>query len=642
MEQVSYGDSPEWKAIPGKTLLNSKLDVEEVKGVVTDISKTTKLKENEFKLTNDDGTKTYEMAIDVNTESLFLKEVKILHKDEEVVWVSVETAADDIVFDTVSKVTEKKNTDGDVVGYDVTLKVEDDDFKIVEVDDIYVNYDNGAPAVGDYGYFIFDGKEIVAANLFRFAEKGFVTVVEEDEIEYIELEEAEEQALELDDYDEVYVYNKDFTAAELDDVDENSVIFYWDNDDDEELFVMVVNESVEGEVTRLREDRVTIDGKNYVRGKVGDDPIAAVISLNKGKDFDKWAYEKVSDVMDEEVVLYLDLNGNIAALVTSAKATSDSLYGIVTWYYDGRSPSVEVFTSEGEEVEYFFEERADAAKFKETYDPGTVAPKVVAIKYSLTSDGEIAEDPVKEMTTVDITKEADRKYVVSGGTTYYINSDTVIMKALDKDGDVIEIDPEVIEYDTLVDMGIESATPAIVITDTSGNTAKLIVFTDPTFEGSKDDIFFGVVVDKPWKVGSNWFAEVDVFEEGKADYKLTGATQVAKGDLVAFKLSSSDKVDYLVKGIANAQDKSPDPEKAQIVQGTVYDRDGSYIVLEENLSKTYRVASGAVLYKTEGALLTDSLDGTIRLSRINEGDKIALLIDVKEKEVVAAIVAPKE
>lgn len=637
MEQVSYGDSPRWEASDTKTLLNTKLGVKEVKGVVTNISRTAKLDEEEFELDNDE---VYEMVIDVNTESLFLKEVKILHKDEKVVWVSVETAEKDILFDTVEEIILDEENGTTVTGF--KLKVADKDYELLAGADIFVNYEEDDAAVGDYGYFIFDGKEIAAACLFSFDEKGFVTAVEEDEIEYIELEEAEEQALELDDYDEVYVYNKDFTAAELDDVDENSVIFYWDNDD--ELFVMVVNEAVEGEVTRLREDRVTIDGKNYVRGKVGDDPIAAVISLNKGKDFDKWAYEKVSDVMDEEVVLYLDLNGNIAALVTSAKATSDSLYGIVTWYYDGRSPSVEVFTSEGEEVEYFFEERADATQFAGSYDPGEgeTVPNVVAIKYSLTSDGEIAEDPMKEDTIVNITKEADRKYVVSGGTTYYINSDTVIMKALDKDGDVIEIDPEVIEYDTLVDMGIESATPAIVITDTSGNTAKLIVFTDPAFEGSKDDIFFGVVVDKPWKVGSNWFAEVDVFEEGKADYKLTGPTQVAKGNLVAFKLSSSDKVDYLVKGIDNAKDTEGEAlaEKAQIVQGTVYDRDGSYITLVAG-GTAYKVASGAVLYKTKGDKLTDSLDGTIRVSRINVEDKIALLIDVKEKEVVAAIVAPK-
>ena len=162
MEQVSYGDSPEWKAIAGKTLLNSKLDVEEVKGVVTDISKTTKLDENEFKLdaegSANDGT--YELAIDVNTESLFLKEVKVLHKDKEVVWVSVETDEDDIIFDTVviSGATDDKK---------VELKVADDTFDWLDKDIdkalIYINYDkfsyddeapNADELEGLYGYFI--------------------------------------------------------------------------------------------------------------------------------------------------------------------------------------------------------------------------------------------------------------------------------------------------------------------------------------------------------------------------------------------------------------------------------------------------------------------------------------------------------
>jgi hypothetical protein len=255
MEQTSYGDSPEWKAIAGKTLLNSKLDVEEVKGVVTDISKTAKLDENEFKLdaegTANDGT--YELAIDVNTESLFLKEVKVLHKDKEVVWVSIETDEDDILFDTVviSGATDDKK---------VELKVADDTFawvddKIENVD-IYVNYDKKnytsstpddtikADLEGLYGYFIFDGKEIAYANLFDFDDKGFVTEVADDEIEFIDLFAAEEQLLVLDDYDEIFVYNKDFTKAELEDIEENTVIFYWEDND--ELFVMLADEVVEG------------------------------------------------------------------------------------------------------------------------------------------------------------------------------------------------------------------------------------------------------------------------------------------------------------------------------------------------------------------------------------------------------------
>lgn len=81
--------------------------------------------------------------------------------------------------------------------------------------------------------------------------------------------------------------------------------------------------------------------------------------------------------------------------------------------------------------------------------------------------------------------------------------------------------------------------------------------------------------------------------------------------------------------------------------GTVYGRDGDYIEIgdtEPGLSGEYRVASGAVLYQLDGDELNLNrydLDGTIRLTRIREGDRIALLYDKKEKEVVAAIVAPK-
>ena len=146
MEQVSYGDNPEWKAIAGKTLLSSKLDVEEVKGTVVAISKTDKLDENEFKLADEDGDiiDTFEMAIDANTESLFLKEVKILHKDEKVVWVSVETADGDIVFDTVKSV-------GDGT---ITLKNADKTYAVEDGAEIYVNFEDVAAAAGDYGYFI--------------------------------------------------------------------------------------------------------------------------------------------------------------------------------------------------------------------------------------------------------------------------------------------------------------------------------------------------------------------------------------------------------------------------------------------------------------------------------------------------------
>jgi hypothetical protein len=170
----------------------------------------------------------------VNTESLFLKEVKILHKKEKVVWVSVETAEKDILFDTVEEIL--KDNEGVITGF--KLKVADKKYDLVEDDFVaYVNYgdeaDENDVKVGMYGYFIFDGKEIKAANLFDFegGDRGFVTKVDDDEIEYIDLYNAEEQLLALDDYDEVFVYNKDFTKAEVEDIDENTVMYYWEDDD---------------------------------------------------------------------------------------------------------------------------------------------------------------------------------------------------------------------------------------------------------------------------------------------------------------------------------------------------------------------------------------------------------------------------
>jgi len=633
MEQVSFGDSPRWETVE-KTLLKNKLGVEETKGVVTAISKTAKLDENEFEL---DGKDVYEMVIDVNTESLFLKEVKILHKKEKVVWVSIETAEKDIVFDTIADVKTETIDEEEVevvTGY--KLKVADKTYDLVAGDDFYVNFDQQDPEIGDYGYFIFDGKEIKAACLFRFDEKGFVTAVEDDVIEYVELEEADEdQALELDDYDEIYVYNKDFTKAELDDITEGSVIYYWEGDDDE-LFIMVVNDVVEGEVTRLRANRVTIDGTNYKTAT------ASVVSVNEGKNFAKLNNNVTNyDIIDEEVKLYLDLNGEIAALVTDAEATSDTLYGIVTWYYEGRNPSIEVFTSEGEEVEYYFAKKNDATTFATTYGNYLKEGKqIVAIEYELNSDGEIVSGFVYKSVVKQVYKDAGRKFVKADGITYYISSDTVLMKA--KDGE--ELDPELVDYDALVDMSLTSE-PAIIFGE-KGKTAKLIVFTDPDFTGSKDDIYFGVVTDEPWKVGKNWFAEMDIFGEGVNDYKVD-VGKVKEGMLVAFRLTGSDKVSKIIWAPVDDLDEAnvgdPNDTDAYIVSGAVYKRDGSYLTLESREGPTYRVASDAVIYKLKDS---GKIDSSIRLSRIEAddelgGDTVALLIDAKEKEVVAILVNVK-
>lgn len=656
MEQVSYGDSARWETVD-KTLLGNKLGVEEVKGFVSAISKTSKLKENEFRLVDENGKSinTFKMAIDMNTESLFLKEVKILHKNEKVVWLSDETDTKDIAFDTVS-------IDGKNSATQVELKIADKTYSWfdgrIKKADIYVNYEkyNGSNAKdleGMYGYFIFDGREIKAANLFDFNEgdTGFVTGLYKDDIEYIDLYQAEEQILALDDYDEVYVYNKDFTKASLDDIDKGTVIFYWDNDD--ELFIVASEDIAEGKVTRFRADRITIAGRNY---SVTDE--ASIISVKRGRDFNRLDDVTKFDIMDERVALYLDLNGEIAALVTDAKVTSDTLYGLVTWVYTGRHPSIAVFTSDDRESEYYFEERSDANIFINNYPNDNKA--VWAIEYELNSDNEIAKGSLKvidedgnkypsvagapEGAKTTIRKTADRKYVEASGNIYYIGSDTVIMKALDRDKGIVELDPEVIDYDSLVGMSVSESVGKAIIFGEKGRTAKMIVLLNEGFEGRRDEVYFGVVVDEPWKIGKDWFVDMDIFGEGKNEFKLKARDQARKGELIAFYLDRSNRADDIVSGVVYKTSNV-----ARVVVGTVYGRDGSYIEIGATepggLSGDYRIANGAVMYRLDGDELNldkYALDGTIRVSRIQEGDRIAVLYDLKEREVKAAIVAPKK
>jgi hypothetical protein len=438
---------------------------------------------------------------------------------------------------------------------------------------------------------------------------------------------------------------------------------------------------VEGKITRLRDDSVTIDGKNYV---VADG--AAIVSLNEGKDFEKLNNVTGYDVMNEEVVLYLDLKGEIAVMAASAKATGDDMYGIVTWYYEGRNPSVSIFTSEGEEVEYYFEKRADAIGVFEGLDNEYPNDNVTvwAIKYELNSDGEIAKNSVEAIIprdggwaaysargevhgTVDVVaKAADRRYleVTAGfneGDIYHIGADTVIMKALEgtfdeEEGYVdVELDPEVTGYDTLVDMSFDSEAGYAIIFGEADKTAEMIVFLDPGFTGSRDDVYFGIVTDAPWKVGDDWFAETDVFGEGIGDYKVDEG-DVGEGDLVAFCLDNSDKVKIVARlenDILNEGYLDEDfTEKVALAAGNVYEREGSFIALnniyylddmvEEEETEIFKVADGAVLYQIK---LNDEfdptgydLDGTTRLTRINEGFRIVFLMDMEEKEITAGLV----
>ncbi|ADL08886.1 hypothetical protein [Thermosediminibacter oceani] len=525
---------------------------------------------------------------------------------------------------------------------------QDDEYDVADDATIYVNFESVDAADLDdydtlYGRIVLEKGEIVFANLFDFEGTGFVTKVEDDVIEYVDLAGATDEDLELDDYDEIFVYNKDFTAAKLEDIAEDSLVYFWVNDDDD-LYVVVAGEKVTGEVEKLKADRLTVDGETYVKAE------NAVVTLDDGESYDVWAgLDNVADLTDEKATVILDYNGEIAAVLANVQTTSDTIYGIVTYAKLDKTGVVSVFTKDGEVVDYTAEDRTDVSPLAAIDDGyfGTIEDdnlEYAVIGFKLNSDGEIAEDSIDPIVTVtgeddadaiSLTKEADKEYATAGSDRYYVSEDTVIMKALDEG----ELDPSVISYEDFVDMAFTGA-KAVVIGE-AGKDADMIVFIEDDFEGTKDDVYFGVVTDSPWKVGSNYVAKINVATEGEKEFTVADRVYFGKGTLVAFELNSKNKAEWIVYDDINddpadvTDDGDPDtPDDAYIIVDTVDEVDGSFIVTENR--GTFKVASDAVIYNIEKDGDDWVLGDKIRLSKIDSGDEVHLLLD--EDGIVRAIV----
>ena len=231
-------------------------------------------------------------------------------------------------------------------------------------------------------------------------------------------------------------------------------------------------------------------------------------------------------------------------------------------------------------------------------------------------------------------KKADKAYMFDSSLRIYADEGTVIFQAIDDD----ELDPGVIGYDDFEKM--EFAGANAVVFGKAGKTADMIVFVDDDFDAVQKDVYFGVVTDDAWNVGgNNWKTEIDVFGEGKDAYPLKTAgdrnNAFKKGSLVAFRLDSNDKVYKTVYRALKGAISGTDADDESIVTGRVYDVDGSFIEIDGTDAGTYKVKSGAVIYVTKdnGA----KLDGTLRLTRIDDQEEVYLLLD-EDKEVAAMLV----
>lgn len=611
LKQTGYGDLKQYEET-GKTLLE-KMGLDEVEGRVVLIPEVDNALDDDevvIEVTKENGEdlkdakeETYTELEGVDVQGLFGLKVRAWIKDDEVVFVENKTADNDIYNDTIDSVKDIKNDKVDLV-------ILDDDVTFADDATIYLNYKTAKLSDlkdGYFGRFVKDKNKIVFANVFNFgANEGVVTEVDDLRIKYFKYEDTE-RTLNLTKADSITVFNADLTKADFEDIEKDSVISWWKSSDD--YYIVLVNEKVEGKLTRVKDDKVTIDGKAYNIKKN-----EASFSLGDDDDIEEWEgdADKLDDLYDEEVTALLNLKGHVRHLRGSVDATSGTQYGIVT--ASTSDSKITVFTKDGEEVTYELDKRGDWGVLRTPkgelryYGTGNELGYYV-LSYKVKADESIAKSEgnvgVKNAVSVskanptedDIVKldeqtsnvykgqvvkaKKDWSYITigDGGAKYYIDSKTVVMRAVSKDK---ELDPELIKWEDFKDLVLnkDETTNMAVVFGEPNKDAKAIIFVDAGFVGTTDDTYYGVMTDKPWKEDGDWYAEIDVFEEGIGEYQLDSKSDDhKKGALVEFTLNAKGEASVDVPTVAAVK---------------VEEVDGNYIKLG---TKWYKVESDVVVYE---------------------------------------------
>jgi len=601
LKQYGYGDLQTYN--PDGDSLLKKMGYEEVKGRVTKIAAVegSKLEDDEIGIIdeeNDDDYNEYTVAEGIDPAALFGLEVKAWEKDDEIVFVKVKTAAKDIIYDTVVKY--------DASNDKVELSVKDKKYTVDNNAEIFVNFDAGSLDKDQYGRFVLGKGDVVFAHVFDFDNFGIVTDVNDEVVTYFDKNANTGKKLRLDRADAYVVYDEQFNEVGIEAVDEDSLLYWYRDGDDYQL--LVLNNIVQGKAEKAKTNKLTIGGKSYTA--------VGTYSVDNDKKIKEWDDDAV-DLVGEEVLVILNLEGKMQHVRGDAEAVSGELYGIVLNHWqrgDDGADMLKVFTAEGEEVAYPFKESKTWDGFEADADKG------VAVEFQLNTAGEIKEI-TKAPKAASVSTGKDKGYVVISGKNYYFDDDTVLIQI--KDG--TEVKPALIELDDLKKATFTGKSAYYV--GVAGRALDLLAF-DEDVELVASDEYFGVVVDDPYYDGDDWLVEVHVFKEDElVKYVVGDRHDVAKGDLIKFQIKSGNELKIITR-------KAIDADAAKLV----LDIDGRYITVGDNGVQDYMIASNAVIYEAKDAKKLGNESG---YDVINVLDRLIFEID-GDGVIVALIVFQQE
>jgi len=610
---------------------------EEAKGrVIANWRTDDSLKKNQVRLDDSDkAAGTYTLKVNADVEWLLGLEVTFNHNDKDVYNVNIRTSASDIIFDRIKTGISNNR---------VELQVADRFYTVNENAVVAINNDDSKAradlASGLFGKFVLKDGRVAAAVLIQTNDLGVVSNIDDGVYEYYYGNVATKSDVDFDDFDKVVLLDRQLRTFDGE-IKVGDVIYYFEDsiDGDDVLFVVVSNLKASGELERIRvsaanvPDRLTIGGTTY---RVSLD--GAVLTTDSGENYRNWNIENVESLLGEEVTVSRDFLGYVMLLSGESEVTGGTLYGLVTWFEQGRNPKVTIFTAEGKEVEYGFETRANsealAALVVGSSPAKDLRKDVVLVKYELNKDGEIAHGKFALtpgageilVSNAVLQKAADRRVVTNTqpnpDVNYFISSSTVFFAAYD--GKLTELDPSILTFDSIVRNAF-TGEKAVVWLKEGTMEAQAIVFTSERFQGVGEDNFYGIVTDTPWRSADNWYNRIAVAGEGVKQYKVDNKDNFARGNIVEFVINAAGEARVVSGGVKTLAQFG---DQAVLISN----RDGQFISVP---GAVYRVASNAVLYEINN---NGGLGDPIRLSRIGNGNYINYILN-DDREIAAAIVA---
>ncbi|AHM57341.1 middle cell wall protein [Peptoclostridium acidaminophilum DSM 3953] len=452
----------------------------------------------------------------------------------------------------------------------------------------------------------------------------------------------DEYTFKTKDYDKVVVMDNAGNIIKLEDIKANDVAYINDvnmaGDDleeaaskDEVAYVVVVKESVTGDVTRYRTSggdvvEVRLNGTAY------DVASNATVSSNEDKDVylinDTDGIDALDDITDDDAdaLLLFDAKGYVRHITTDAKASSADMYGVITaTNVSFGSVEVKMLTQDESVVRYDVD--FDAAEFEGYATEMAIdGAEGDIVKYTLNKDGEI-DSMIKVGPDADGTTDDGKWTAVSGtlgddfesdslklGTKWYnVSSNVVVFDYFEgtKAGNDFE-DVNVVDYASL---------------DGKGDNGDVIVFVNDKDEVrfvalvskiTSDDERAAYVLNKWVKAGDDY---VEVAEYGvaeNADFEVSaGIANVPERRVIAIFTENTDgTVDIM---------NPADSDDFTMYTGEVTSISGRFITIEGDDSVSVRVETNAVVYEK----------GDVKdFSDIDRGDNVTVAVKNAKAQVV--------